>query len=51
MTPEDWKEVESALESPYSYVKLNVDGYAVTIGHALEKPLKYCLAVYIRRRI
>lgn len=47
MTPEDWKEVENALASPFSYVKLNVDGYAVTIGHALEKPLKYCLAVYI----
>lgn len=47
MTPEDWKEVENALASPFNYVKLNVDGYAVTIGHALEKPLKYCLAVYI----
>lgn len=47
MKPEDWKEVESRLSIPYSSVKLKVDGYNVKIGHALEKPLKYCLVVYI----
>ena len=47
MTAEDWKKVEDILSIPYSSAELKVDGYNVTIGHALEKPLKYCLAVYI----
>lgn len=47
MTAEDWKEVETRLSIPYSSVKLKIDGYDVTIGHAVEKPLKYCLAIYI----
>jgi len=48
MTPEEWKEVEARLSLPYSRpVKLKVDGYDVTIGHAQKKPLKYCLAIYI----
>lgn len=47
MTAEDWKEVETRLSIPYSSVKLKIDGYDVTIGHAMEKPLKYCLAIYI----
>ncbi|MBO5449701.1 MAG: hypothetical protein J5994_10310 [Ruminococcus sp.] len=47
MTPEDWAKVEKALSNPFNYVNLKIDGYNVMIGHALEKPLKYCLAVYI----
>ncbi len=47
MTVEDWKEVETRLSIPYSSVKLKIDRYDVTIGHAMEKPLKYCLAIYI----
>lgn len=47
MTAEDWKKVEDRLSIPYSSAELKVDGYSLTIGHALEKPLKYCLAVYI----
>ena len=47
MTVEDWKEVETRLSIPYSSVKLRIDGYDVTIGHAMEKPLKYCLVIYI----
>ncbi len=47
MTVEDWKEVETRLSIPYSSVKLKIDGYDVTIGHAMEKPLKYCLVIYI----
>lgn len=47
MTAEDWKKVESKLSIPYSSVELKVDGYNLTVGHALEKPLKYCLVVYI----
>lgn len=47
MTAEDCKEVESKLSIPYSSVELKVDGYNLTVGHVLEKPLKYCLVVYI----
>lgn len=47
MTSDDWKKVEEKLSYPLSNVKLKIDGYNVTIGHALEKPLKYCLVVYI----
>ena len=47
MTVEDWKEVETRLSIPYSSVKLKIDGYDVTIGHAMEKPLKHCLVIYI----
>ena len=47
MTAEDWKKVEDRLSIPYSSAELKIDGYNVTIGHALEKPLKYCLVVYI----
>lgn len=51
MTPEEWKKVEEKLSYPFNNVKLNVDGYDVTIGHAMEKPLKYCLVVYIDGKI
>ena len=31
MTPEDWKNVEDALSSPYGSVNLKIDGYDITI--------------------
>ena len=47
MTPEDWKNVEDALSSPYGSVNLKIDGYDITIMCVVEKPLHYCLAVYV----
>lgn len=51
MTTEDWKKVENALLSPYGKVNMKIDGYDVTIICVLEKPLHYCLGVYIDEKI
>jgi hypothetical protein len=51
MTPEDWKNVEDALSSPYGSVNLKIDGYDITIMCVVEKPLHYCLAVYVDGKI
>ena len=47
ITIEEWKSVEDALKSPLSNVKMMIDGYNVTIAHAMVKPLQFCLAIYI----
>lgn len=47
MTPEDWKKVENALLIPYGSVVLKIDGYEVNVMCVIDKPLHYCLAVYI----
>lgn len=47
MTAEEWEKVESALNSPFGRVKLKIDEYNIDIGIVLDKPLKYCYAVYI----
>ena len=51
MTPEDWKNVEDALSSPYGRVEFKIDGYDITIMCVVEKPLHYCLAVYVDGKI
>ena len=45
MTAEEWKKVETALNSPFGRVKLKIDEYNIDIGIVLDKPLKYCYAV------
>lgn len=51
MTPEEWKKVEDALSSPYGRVEFKIDGYDITIMCVVEKPLHYCLAVYVDGKI
>ena len=51
MTPEEWKKVEDALSSPYGRVEFKIDGYDITIICVVEKPLHYCLAVYVDGKI
>ena len=51
MTPEEWKKVEDALSSPYGIVEFKIDGYDITIMCVVEKPLHYCLAVYVDGKI
>lgn len=51
MTDEEWKQVEQRLTPPIGYVRLNIDGYTVTIVTVKEKPLHYCLGVYVNGEI
>ena len=51
MTPEEWKKVENTLSSPYGRVEFKIDGYDITIICVVEKPLHYCLAVYVDGKI
>ena len=51
MTPEEWKKVENALLIPYGSVVLKIDGYEVNVMCVMDKPLHYCLAVYIDGKI
>ena len=51
MTPEDWKKVENALLIPYGSVVLKIDGYEVNVMCVIDKPLHYCLAVYVDGKI
>ena len=47
MTNEEWHSVENELKHPPGIVKMNIDGYNVTITHAIVKPMQYCIAVFI----
>ncbi|MBQ8171790.1 MAG: hypothetical protein IJZ95_07380 [Oscillospiraceae bacterium] len=47
MTEEEWQVAEEALRLPPARVELKIDGYHVTITHALVKSMQYCLAIYI----
>lgn len=51
MTDEEWKKVEQRLTPLIGHVRLNIDGYAVTIITVEEKPLHYCLGVYVDGKI
>ena len=39
------------MSSPYGSVNLKIDGYDITIMCVVEKPLHYCLAVYVDGKI
>ena len=43
--------VEDALSSPCGIVEFKIDGYDITIMCVVEKPLHYCLAVYVDGKI
>lgn len=47
MTDEEWKEVEQAVEPPYSRAELIADGYKISIVCMKQKSLKYHLVVYV----
>ncbi len=51
MTDKEWKQAEQRLTPPLGYVRLNIDGYTVTIITVEEKPLHYCLGVYVNGEI
>lgn len=47
MTKGEWKEVERALELTFNSVKLNVDGYNITLILERETAFKNRISVYI----
>lgn len=47
MTKDEWKEVERALELTFNSVKLNVDGYNITLILERETAFKNRISVYI----
>lgn len=47
MTNEEWNKVEQTLLSPFGSVKLKIDGYNVSVTCMPEKPLHYCMYVFI----
>ena len=47
MTNEEWQRVEEQLTPPFGMARLNIDGYTVTIVTVKEKPLHYCLGIYV----
>lgn len=47
MTDEQWKEVERELVPPFGEVKLEIDGYKVTIVAGLIDKMKYGFIVYV----
>lgn len=52
MTDEEWRKVEEALKHPpFGCVKMEADGYKLTITFAREQAMKYCLAVYVDNAI
>ncbi len=52
MTKEDWDVFEKKLSNPYGgRVKLLVDGYKITVVVVQDKPLHFCLEVYVNGKI
>ncbi len=52
MTKEDWDVFEEKLSNPYGgMVRLLVDGYEITVVVAQEKPLHFCLELYVDGKI
>lgn len=47
MTPEQWKQVESALASPWGRVNLRVDGYDLLLQVQQKTPLHFVITPYI----
>lgn len=47
MTPEEWKQVETALSGSFGVAKLRVDGYELWLVIEQAKPLKYVISVYV----
>lgn len=47
MTSQEWKEVEKALQSLYSLVKLNCDGYEITLCLNRITQFKNAIVIYV----
>lgn len=47
MTDEQWKQVESRLSRPFGSVKMQIDGYKITVVVEPLKGMKLVLMVYV----
>lgn len=47
MTPQDWKEVETKLGTPYGRARLRADGHVITLQVERAKGLRYVVVAYI----
>lgn len=51
MTPQDWKDIEQALATPYGHARVLADGHELTLAVERAKGLRYVVAVYVDRKI
>lgn len=51
MTPQDWKDIEQALATPYGHARVLADGHELTLAVERSKGLRYVVAVYVDRKI
>lgn len=51
MTPQDWKDIEQKLSTPYGRARVLADGHELTLAVERSKGLRYVVAVYIDRKI
>lgn len=51
MTPQDWKDIEQALATPYGHARVLADGHELTLAVERSKWLRYVVAIYIDGKI
>ena len=51
MTPQDWKDIEQALATPYGHARVLADGHELTLAVERSKGLRYVVAIYIDGKI
>lgn len=51
MTPQDWKDIEQNLATPYGRARVLADGHELTLAVERSKGLRYVVAVYVDRKI
>ena len=51
MTPQDWKDIEQALATPYGCARVLADGHELTLAVERSKGLRYVVAIYIDGKI
>lgn len=51
MNPQDWKDIEQALATPYGRARVLADGHELTLVVERSKGLRYVVAVYVDRKI
>lgn len=51
MTPQDWKDIEQALATPYGHARVLADGHELTLAVERSKGLRYVVAIYIDDKI
>lgn len=47
MTPQDWKQVEADLSTPYGHVRLSADGHEIVLSVERVTGLRYAIGVFI----